>query len=46
LAGAVPEVIHRGEEWHRPEKSAKTPPDNLERRMFADTQIKAYRLAA
>ncbi len=46
LGGAVPAVIHRGEQWTRPEKSAKTLPADIERRVFADTQITAYRLAA
>jgi len=39
-------VIHRGEQWTRPEKSAKTLPADIERRFFADTRITAYRLAA
>ncbi len=46
LGGAVPEVIHRGGQWTRPEKSAKALPPNIERRFFPDTQITAYRLAA
>jgi transposase InsO family protein len=46
LGGAVPSVIHRGEQWSKPEKSAKTLPPHIERRVFADTQITAYRLAA
>jgi transposase InsO family protein len=46
LGGAVPEMIHRGEQWTKPEKSAKTLPSNIERRFFPDTQITAYRLAA
>jgi len=46
LGGAVPSVIHRGEEWIKPAKSAKTLPLNFERRFFADTRITAYRLAA
>ena len=46
LGGAVPSLIHRGEQWTKPEKSAKTLPPNIERRFFADTQITAYRLAA
>ena len=46
LGGALPEVIHRGEQWTKPEKSAKTLPPNIERRVFPDTQITAYRLAA
>jgi len=39
-------VSHRGEQWNRPEKSAKTLPDTLERGVFRDTLITAYRLAA
>ena len=46
LGGAVPARMHRGEEWERPEKSAKTVPINFERRVFPDTKITAYRLAA
>jgi transposase InsO family protein len=44
--GAIPSVIHRGEQWAKPEKSAKTLPPNVERRFFPGTQITAYRLAA
>jgi hypothetical protein len=40
------DVIHRGEEWHRPEKSAKALPSTIERRVSDNTQITAYRLAA
>ena len=46
LGGAVPSLIHRGEQWTKPAKSAKAVPANVERRLFADTQITAYRLAA
>jgi transposase InsO family protein len=46
LGGAVPSLIHRGEQWTKPEKSAKALPPNIERRFFPDTQIIAYRLAA
>jgi len=46
LGGAVPSSIHRGEQWTKPEKSAKKLPPNVERRIFADTQIIGYRLAA
>ena len=46
LGGAVPSVIHRGGQWIKPEKSAKAVPANIERRIFPDTQITAYRLAA
>jgi putative transposase len=46
LGGALPALIHRGEQWTKPEKSAKALPPNVERRFFPDTQITAYRLAA
>ncbi len=46
LDGAPPAVIYRGEQWSKPEKSAKTLPLNVERRVFACTRITAYRLAA
>lgn len=46
LDGATPSVIHRGEQWYKPEKSAKTLPIMIERRVFPDTQITACRIAA
>ena len=46
LGGALPSLIHRGEQWTKPGKSAKVIPANIERRFFADTQVTAYRLAA
>jgi hypothetical protein len=46
LGGALPSMIHRGRQWTKPAKSAKALPTNLERRIFADTRITAYRLAA
>jgi len=46
LGGALPSVIHRGDRWTKPSKSAKTLPGSIERRFFPDTRITAYRLAA
>jgi len=46
LRGALPAAIHRGDWWTTPPRSAKTLPHNLERRLFPDTAITAYRLAA
>jgi len=46
LGGAPPAAIYRGQQWSRPEKSAKALPTRVERRVFAETQITAYRLAA
>jgi len=46
LDGAPPAVIYRGEQWSRPPKTAKMPPVAIERRVFAETRVTAYRLAA
>ena len=46
IGSAVPVVIHRGEAWRKPEKSAKTVPINFEHRFFPDTRTTTYRLAA
>jgi hypothetical protein len=46
LDGAVPSLIHRGDEWTKPVKSAKTVPAAIERRVFADARVTVYRLAA
>ena len=46
IGGAVPSLIHRGEVWQRPDRSAKTLPGAIERRLFPDTRITAFRLAA
>ena len=46
LGGAVPSLIHRGDRWQRPDRSAKTLPGAIERRFFPDTRVTAFRLAA
>jgi putative transposase len=46
LGGAVPACIHRGEQWSKPVRSAKAVPVALERHVFADARVTAYRLAA
>jgi transposase InsO family protein len=46
IGGAVPSVIHRGEAWQRPDRSAKTLPGAIERRLFPDTRVTAFRMAA
>ncbi len=46
LQGAVPELIHAGQEWSAPPKTAKTVPANMERRFFPETRITGFRLAA
>ncbi|MGD0113729.1 MAG: hypothetical protein ABSD48_17880 [Armatimonadota bacterium] len=46
IGGAVPSVIHRGDRWQRPDRSAKTLSGNTDRRFFPDTRLTAFRLAA
>jgi hypothetical protein len=46
LRGAVPQAVHRGERWQRPDRSAKALAGTVERRFFPDTRTTAYRLAA
>jgi transposase InsO family protein len=46
LRGPVPEAVHRGERWQRPDRSAKAVASTVERRFFPDTRTTAYRLAA
>ena len=46
LSRRMADVIHRGEQSSKPQKSAKTIAANLECRFFADTRVTAYRLAA
>jgi transposase len=46
LGGAPPAVIHQGQQWLKPPHSAKVLPLAIERRVFADTRVTAYRLTA
>ena len=46
LKGAVPELIHAGQHWSVPPKTAKTVPAHIERRFFPETRGTAFRLAA
>jgi len=46
LGGAIPESVHQGESWYRPDRAAKVLPTCIERRIFADTKVTAFRLAA
>jgi hypothetical protein len=43
LGGAIPSVIHRGGQRIRPGKLAKALPPNIERRLYPDALITAYR---
>ena len=44
LEGPPPIVIHKREQWQKPQRSAKALPSNIEQRVFADTRVTAYRL--
>jgi transposase InsO family protein len=46
IGGAAPSLIHRGEVWQRLDRSAKTLLGTVERRLFPDTRVTAFRLAA
>ncbi len=46
LKGAVPDLIHAGQQWSVPPKTAKTVPAHIERRFFPETRITGFRLAA
>jgi len=46
LDGATPASVHRGEQWQKPDRSAKALPHRVERHVFPDVRITAYRLAA
>jgi len=46
LAGAVPELIHAGQHWQKLPRTAKAIPARIERRLFPDTRVTAFRLAA
>jgi len=46
LEGAVPDAVHTGQHWQRPERSAKALPVRMERRHFAEVRVTAFRLAA
>ena len=46
LGGAVPAMVHRGDRWQRPDRSAKTLAGAIERRLYPDARVTAFRLAA
>jgi len=45
LKGAVPDLIHAGQEWSAPARTAKTVPAHVERRFFPETRVTGFRLA-
>jgi transposase InsO family protein len=46
LNGTIPDLIHTGQEWSAPARTAKTVPAHIERRFFPETRITGFRLAA
>jgi len=46
LKGAVPDLIHAGQQWSAQARTAKTVPANIERRLFPETRVTGFRLAA
>ncbi len=45
LTGAVPDLVHTGQHWQKPARTAKAVPDHIERHFFPETRITAFRLA-
>jgi len=46
LKGAVLDLIHAGQTWQAPARTAKTIPAHVERRFFPETRVTGFRLAA
>ena len=46
LNGAVPELIHAGQQWSAPARTAKAVPAHIERCFFPETRVTGLRLAA
>jgi hypothetical protein len=46
LKGVVPGLIHAGQHWSAPPKTAKLVPAHIERRFFPETRVTGFRLAA
>jgi transposase InsO family protein len=46
LKGAVPDLVHAGQQWSGPTRTAKAVPDHIERRFFPETRVTGFRLAA
>jgi transposase InsO family protein len=45
LGGALPCTIYQGYAWRRPDRTSKTLSGPIERRLFADTRVTAFRLS-
>ncbi len=45
LDGAVPELIHAGQHWRKPPRTAKAIPARIQRQFFPETRVTAFRLA-
>ena len=44
LDGALPALVHAGQHWQRPQRTAKRVPTHLERRLFSTARVTAFRL--
>jgi len=45
LHGAVPDLVHAGQHWQKPARTAKAVPAHIERRFFPETRVTAFHLA-
>ena len=46
LSGAVPDLVHAGQQRSVPPKTAEAVPANIQRRVFPETRITGFRVAA
>jgi len=46
MGGAVPALLHAGQQWQAPDRTAKRVPARIERRLFTTAKITAFRLPA
>ena len=44
LDGALPALVHAGQPWQPPERTAKRAPTHIERRLFSTAKVTAFRL--
>ena len=44
IGGALPALVHAGQQWQKPDRTAKRVPAHIERRFFSTARVTAYRL--
>lgn len=44
IGGALPALVHAGQQWQRPDRIARRVPAHIERRFLSTARVTAYRL--